>query len=108
MLSDRQFGFRQFHSVASAPLDSTNEWFVNMDRGKINIAVLLDLQKAFDTINHDILLKKLDMYGMELPTLNLLQILCPGFPLLNSILPVRRSRDGSKASTEDNFTRELI
>ena len=73
MLSDRQFGFRQFHSVASALLDSTNEWFVNMDRSKINIAVFLDLQKAFDTINHDILLKKLDMYGMELPALNLLK-----------------------------------
>ena len=50
LLSDRQFGFRQFHSTVSTLLDSTNEWFINMDRGKINIAVFLDLQKAFDTI----------------------------------------------------------
>ena len=56
LLSDRQFGFRQFHSTASTLLDSTNEWFINMDRCKINIAVFL----AFDTINHDILLKKLE------------------------------------------------
>ena len=42
------FGFRQFHSTASTLLDSTNEWFINMDRGKINIAVFLDLQiKSF-------------------------------------------------------------
>ena len=41
LLSDRQFGFRQFHSTASILLDSTNEWFINMDRGKINIAVFL-------------------------------------------------------------------
>ena len=46
-----------------------------MDRGKINIAVFLDLQKVFDKINHDILLKKLDRYGMELPALNLLSCL---------------------------------
>ena len=46
-----------------------------MDGGKINIAVFLDLQKAFDKINHDILLKKLDRYGIELPALNLLSCL---------------------------------
>ena len=48
-------------------------WFTNMDRGKIDIAVFLDLQKAFDTINHDILLKKLETYGMGSPVLNLLR-----------------------------------
>ena len=50
-----------------------SEPFINMDRGKINIAVFLDLQKAFDTINHDILLKKLERYGMGSPVLNLLR-----------------------------------
>ncbi|CAB4025578.1 Hypothetical predicted protein [Paramuricea clavata] len=33
LLSPRQFGFRKFHSTASALLDSANEWFINMDRG---------------------------------------------------------------------------
>ena len=44
---------------------------VDVDRGKINIAVFLDLQKVFD-INH-ILLKKLERYGMGSPVLNLLR-----------------------------------
>ena len=73
LLSHHQYGFRQFHSTASVLLDSTNEWFVNMDRGFFNIAVFLDLQKAFDTIDHDILLKKLDLYGLEKSALNLLK-----------------------------------
>jgi hypothetical protein len=44
-----------------------------MDRGFFNIAVFLDLQKAFDTINHVVLLKKLDLYGLETSALNLLK-----------------------------------
>ena len=44
-----------------------------MDSGKINIAVFLDLHKAFDTINQDILSKKLERYGMGSPVLNLLR-----------------------------------
>ena len=59
LLSNKQFGLRRFHSTTSALLDSANEWFVNMDRGLFNIAVFLDLQKAFDTINYDVLLENL-------------------------------------------------
>ena len=73
LLSRHQFGFRRFHSTAPALLDSTNELLVNMDRGFFNIAVFFDLQKAFDTINHDILLEKLDFYCLETPALNLLK-----------------------------------
>jgi hypothetical protein len=36
-----------------------------MDRGQFNIAVFLDLQKAFDTVNHNILIKKLDLYATK-------------------------------------------
>ena len=73
LLFHHQYGFRKFHSTACVPLDSTNEWFVNMDRGFFNIAVFLDLHKAFDTIDHDILLQKLDLYGLGKSALNLLK-----------------------------------
>ena len=46
-----------------------------MDCGFFNIAVYLDLQKAyFDTIDHHILLKKLDLYGLEKSALNPLKL----------------------------------
>ena len=44
-----------------------------MDRGLFNIAVFLDLQKAFDTINHDVLLIKRDPYGLETSARSLLK-----------------------------------
>ena len=44
-----------------------------MERGKFNIAVFLNLQKNFETINHDLLLKKLGRYGMGSAVLNLLR-----------------------------------
>jgi hypothetical protein len=42
LLSKHQFGFRQLHSTTSALLDSTNSWYVNMDRKLFNLVVLLD------------------------------------------------------------------
>ena len=54
ILSENQFGFRKSYSTASALLDCTSSWYVNMDRKMFNLVVLLDLKKAFDTVNHGI------------------------------------------------------
>ena len=73
LLSTSQFGFRKSHSTATALLDCTNEWYVNLDRKLFNLIVFIDLKKAFDTVDHHILLEKLESYGIKGQALSLLK-----------------------------------
>ena len=65
ILNNCQWGFRSAHSTALALIDCTNNWLIGIDNGKINSTILLDVKKAFDTIDHDILLRKLSHYGIS-------------------------------------------
>ena len=62
---DRQFGFRNRHSTNHAILDLIEDIGNSMDNNKFAVGVFVDLQKAFDTVDHNILLNKLDHYGIR-------------------------------------------
>ncbi len=59
-----QFGFRKNHSTNLALIHLINKISSSIDHREITAGVFLDLSKAFDTINHDILYHKLEHYGI--------------------------------------------
>ena len=64
-LSKYQSGFRKFHSTVTSMLRNSNDWLFNMDRGNYNGVVFFDIKKAFDTVDHEILICKLNKYGIS-------------------------------------------
>ena len=60
-----QSGFRSLHSVVTCLMKNTNDWYHNIDKGEFTGLIFIDLKKAFDTVDHNILLQKLAKYGVN-------------------------------------------
>jgi len=65
IFSHFQFGFRQKLSCESALNTLVDDWKLSLDNRKNVISVFLDLRKAFDTVDHTLLLYKLKLYGFS-------------------------------------------
>ena len=65
LMYEYQFGFRDRSSCENAVLQISEQLLMNIDNKEINCSVLIDLKKAFDTVNHTILLNKLHKYGIR-------------------------------------------
>ena len=60
-----QFGFSEKHSTLHAIIGMTETIKEAIDSGMFGCGVFIDLQNAFDTVNHSILLTKLEHYGIR-------------------------------------------
>ena len=65
LLAPSQHGFRPRHSTETALLSVTDQILAATDRGEISILCLLDLSKCFDVIDHELLIQKLMLHGIE-------------------------------------------
>ena len=69
ILYNKQFGFRKNNSTIEALIKITEKNRESIDKGKFGCGIFIDLRKAFDTVNHEILLFKMEHYGIRGSTL---------------------------------------
>ena len=70
LLYESQYAFRKYHSTELAASEFTDRIRQEMDKKKIPFSIFLDLSKAFDTLDHTVLIQKLHYYGIRDTALN--------------------------------------
>jgi retron-type reverse transcriptase len=65
IINHHQYGFRKNNSTFMAILELVNGIYHGFENNMLTVGVFLDLKKAFDTVNHDILIDKMSFYGFR-------------------------------------------
>ena len=102
ILCDNQYGFRKGRSTQDALLSFLSGIYNDLDHGKIPIGICYDLSKAFDSMNHKILLYKLQKLGLSKSTLLWLESYLRNRP--NCL--IHRKPNGTKIET-DTFSNNI-
>ena len=64
ILYDKQFGFRTGHSTEHAIAQLVDQIYEAFEKNEYTLGVFIDISKAFDTVAHSILLRKIELYGI--------------------------------------------
>ncbi len=64
-MNNSQYGFRKKHSTLHALINAAENIYHSIDNKHSTLGIFIDFSRAFDTINHSILLKKLETYGIR-------------------------------------------
>ena len=67
MITHTQYGFKPGSTTVDCLVDLIEEISTSLDQGDYAVSIFLNLSKAFDTVNHSILLSKLLSYGIQKP-----------------------------------------
>ena len=65
LFTSDQSGFLRLHSTLTCLIKMSDDWYNGLDLGKLVGLVFIELKKEFDTVDHDILCKKLELYGVQ-------------------------------------------
>ena len=68
LLNDNQSSFRKGYSTVSTVAHFTDDIFLAMNENQSTLAVYINLRKAFDTVNHTILIKQIEKLGLNVST----------------------------------------
>ena len=72
IFNKQQCGFRKGYNTQQCLLKMLEKWKRSVDGDKVFDALLTDLSKAFDCLDHELLIAKLNAYGFSLPALRLM------------------------------------
>ena len=65
LLNPNHHGCRRGHNTATALLQMYDQWLEEVENDKMVGVMLIDLSAAFDMVDHSILLRKLELYGLD-------------------------------------------